>query len=83
MAVLTDIKTDELFAQLMKIDGKAEIVNGRIVRGESDGFLPALAKVNNPRRKRRGIWKAELCDVSPHAASPLRSFIPAASSGAL
>ncbi len=37
-------KDDELFDQLMKIDGKAEIVNGEIVCGESDGFLPALAK---------------------------------------
>ena len=44
MAVLSDSKTDELFDQLMKIDGKAEIVNGAIVVGEADGFLPALAK---------------------------------------
>ena len=45
MAVLTQNKTELLFEQLMKIEGKAEIVGGRIVRGESDGFLPALAKV--------------------------------------
>ena len=44
MVATTDRKTDELFDQLMKIDGKAEIVNGEIVRGECDGFLPALAK---------------------------------------
>ena len=29
MAVLTPTKTDELMEQLMKIDGKAEIVGGR------------------------------------------------------
>lgn len=42
MAVLTDRKTDELFDQLMRIDGKAEIVNGSIVplmpTGKEPGF---------------------------------------------
>ena len=42
MAVLTDRKTDELFAQLMKIDGKAEIVNGRIVHQMPTGKEPGF-----------------------------------------
>ncbi len=42
MAVLTDRKTDKLFDQLMRIDGKAEIVGGKIVpqmpTGKEPGF---------------------------------------------
>ena len=42
MAVLTEGKTDELFDQLMKIDGKAEIVNGRIVHLMATGKEPGF-----------------------------------------
>ena len=42
MAVLTDVKTDELFAQLMKIDGKAEIVGGRIDKHMPTGKEPGF-----------------------------------------
>ena len=43
MTTLTDSKTDLLFDELMKIDGKAEIVNGEIVRFISNGEEPSLA----------------------------------------
>ena len=43
MAVLTLDKTDLLFEQLMKIDGKAEIVGGRIQRFMPTGEEPILA----------------------------------------
>ena len=43
MAVLTESKTDELFDQLMRIDGKAEIVNGRIVHLMATGKEPGFA----------------------------------------
>ena len=42
MALLTDRKTDELFAQLMKIEGKAEIVSGRIVHQMPTGKEPGF-----------------------------------------
>ena len=43
MAVLTQTKTDLLFEQLMKIEGKAEIVGGRIVEQMPTGKEPILA----------------------------------------
>ena len=43
MAVLTQDKTDELIEQLMKIDGKAEIVGGRIVKQMPTGKEPGLS----------------------------------------
>ena len=43
MAVLTQDKTELLFEQLMKIDGKAEIVGGRIVEYMPTGEEPILA----------------------------------------
>ena len=43
MAVLTPTKTDELMEQLMKIDGKAEIVGGRIVTQMPTGEEPGLS----------------------------------------
>ena len=43
MAVLTDAKTDELMEQLMKIEGKAEIVGGRIVQQMATGEEPGLS----------------------------------------
>ena len=43
MAVLTDAKTDELMEQLMKIDGKAEIIGGRIVHQMATGEEPGLS----------------------------------------
>ena len=43
MAALTPTKTDELMAQLMKIDGKAEIVGGRIIKQMPTGEEPILA----------------------------------------
>ena len=43
MAVLTDAKTDALMEQLMKIDGKAEIVGGRIVKQMPTGKEPGLS----------------------------------------
>ena len=42
MGVTTDRKTDELFAQLMKIDGKAEIVNGEIKQQMPTGKEPGF-----------------------------------------
>ncbi len=42
MAVLTDNVTDELFDQLMRIDGKAEIINGKIVHLMSTGKEPGF-----------------------------------------
>lgn len=43
MAVLTDTRTDELFERLSTIEGKAEIVGGRIVREMPTGEEPGLA----------------------------------------
>ena len=43
MVVTTERKTDELFAQLMKIDGKAEIVDGEIKKQMPTGEEPSLA----------------------------------------
>ena len=43
MAVLTSSVTDELMEQLMKIDGKAEIVGGRIQKFMPTGKEPSLA----------------------------------------
>ena len=43
MAVLTQGKTELLFEQLMKIDGKAEIVGGRIIEFMPTGEEPSLA----------------------------------------
>ncbi len=44
MATLTaDRATDQLFEQLMKIDGKAEIINGEIVHFMPTGEEPILA----------------------------------------
>ena len=43
MAVLTQTKTDELMEQLMEIDGKAEIVGGRIQKQMPTGKEPGLS----------------------------------------
>ena len=43
MATLTDARTDELMEQLMKIDGKAEIVGGKIKQQMPTGEEPILA----------------------------------------
>lgn len=43
MAVLTPTKTDELMEQLMKIEGKAEIVDGRITKQMPTGEEPGLS----------------------------------------
>ncbi len=43
MAVLIPAKTDELMDQLMKIDGKAEIVGGKIQQFMPTGEEPSLA----------------------------------------
>ena len=43
MAVLTNAKTDELMAQLMKIEGKAEIVGGKIQNFMPTGEEPGLS----------------------------------------
>ncbi len=43
MATLTQDKTDLLFEQLMKIEGKAEIIGGRIVEFAPTGGEPSLA----------------------------------------
>ena len=42
MAVLTDGKTEQLFDQLMRIDGKAEIINGSIVHQMPTGKEPGF-----------------------------------------
>ena len=43
MAVLTDTRTDELMEQLMRTEGKAEIVGGRIVHLMATGKEPGLS----------------------------------------
>ena len=43
MAVLTDAKTDELMEQLMRTEGKAEIVGGRIIKQMATGEEPGLS----------------------------------------
>ncbi len=43
MAVLTDTRTDELMEQLLQIEGKAEIVDGRIKQQMPTGEEPGLS----------------------------------------
>lgn len=43
MSTAYDTRTDELIDQLYKIDGKAEIVDGRIVRMSPTGDMPSTA----------------------------------------
>ncbi|HEX5471270.1 MAG TPA: Uma2 family endonuclease, partial [Lacipirellulaceae bacterium] len=43
MSIATDPKTERLIAELYKIDGKAEIVDGRIVRMSPTGRKPGRA----------------------------------------
>lgn len=40
------VKTEKLIAQLYQTEGRAEIINGEIVKLDLDGFLPAQAKSN-------------------------------------
>jgi Uma2 family endonuclease len=43
MSTVTDTTTERLIAELYKVDGKAEIVNGRIVRMSPTGLEPGRA----------------------------------------
>jgi Uma2 family endonuclease len=43
MSIVTDTLTEQLIAELYKIDGKAEIVDGRIVRMSPTGRFPGRA----------------------------------------
>src|SRR5688572_28502681 len=43
MSIATDTTTEQLIAELYKIDGKAEIVGGRIVMMGGSGDLPSSA----------------------------------------
>ncbi len=41
-----DVKTEKLIAQLYQTEGRAEIINGKIVKLDLYGFLPGQAKSN-------------------------------------
>jgi Uma2 family endonuclease len=43
MSITTDPQTEQLISELYKIDGKAEIVDGRIVRMPPTGHIPGNA----------------------------------------
>jgi Uma2 family endonuclease len=43
MSIATDPATEQLIAELYKIDGKAEIVDGRIIRMSPTGDMPGSA----------------------------------------
>ena len=45
MSIATDTTTEQLIAELYKIDGKAEIVDGRIVMMSPTGRMPGSAGV--------------------------------------
>ena len=84
MSIATDPTTEQLIADLYKIDGKAEIVDGRIVKMSPTGDMPssaALAIVVSLRQHARQIGGRAYSDNAAFLVRLLnrKSFSPDAS----